>query len=671
MAATTRTAVLTISDTASKDSAADKSGPTIQEIIRAKPGFTCTQYEIVSDDVESIRNVVKAWSDSGEIDWIVTSGGTGFGVRDSTPEAIGPILERQASGLVHHLLSTSLKHTPLAALSRPVAGTIKNTLVVTLPGSVKAVKESLDALFTGGVINHAIDLIKGGSGKEVHAALASAGGQSSSGHHHHHHGSSHSHTHGHGGHHHHHHGDHHAPQPRSILSHNPLAPVTARHRVSPYPIITLEQALQKIQDVIAPLGVQSLKVTPSLRGHVLAEDVYSTCDVPSTSTTSVDGYALRSSDKPGIYRVLTSQTHSLSTPIPPGSIYRINTGGPLPAGADTVIMVEDTRLTSIYPKAQSQFGREDEEKEVETLIQVPAGENVRAPGSDVKNGDLVLKQGDRILSGGGEIGTLAFVGRTEVKVYKKPVVAILSTGNEIVDLQNPQPFAGGDEGWGGIFDTNRPSLQASLEGSGYEVVDLGIVPDSLDAHINAIRTGLEKADLLLTTGGTSMGPSDLLKPTIERHFQGTVHFGRVSIKPGKPTTFATIPFGSGVEKPVFALPGNPASALVTFNIFVLPALRMLGGWPKEMCDLPKVQVEIQNPMYLDPRIEFHRVIVRYSRTSAVLKAYSTGGQRSSRVASLSGANGLVVLPMKTENGRAKLEVGTKLDAVIIGEIQTE
>lgn len=113
----------------------------------------------------------------------------------------------------------------------------------------------------------------------------------------------------------------------------------------------------------------------------------------------------------------------------------------------------------------------------------------------------------------------------------------------------------------------------------------------MDAHVKAIQKGLDSADILLTTGGTSMGPADLLKPVIERHFNGSVHFGRVALKPGKPTTFATIP-SNGVSKPIFALPGNPASALVTFQIFVVPALRFLGGWPKELCHLPRVTVQV-------------------------------------------------------------------------------
>ncbi|OAX43361.1 hypothetical protein K503DRAFT_847231 [Rhizopogon vinicolor AM-OR11-026] len=636
--------VITVSDTASVDAAADRSGPTIQEIVR-KRGHGCVRSIILPDDEQRIRETVKNWCSESAVDWIISTGGTGFGVRDRTPEAISPLLEREAPGIIHLLLSESLKHTPLAALSRPVAGTIGNTLIVTLPGSVKAVKENLEALFSNGFIEHAIDLIRGGTGKQVHATMGS----------------------GHGGephHHHHHHHDHRVPQPRSILSHDPSLPVHARHRISPYPQIPLDHALKMIVNEIKPLGVVSLPVTSALAGHILGEDVYAPQNIPLSKTTSVDGYALRSSDPPGVYKVLTSKTHALADVLPDGSIFRINTGGPLPAGTDTVIMVEDTELVSTVKEAD---GQDAEEQEVKTLVQVPPGENIREPGSDVHKGDLALQKGEVLTSLGGEVGTLAFVGRKEVRLHRKPVVAILSTGNELLDLQSPNPLP--FDGWGGIWDTNRPSLQAALKGMGYNVVDLGIVVDDIDAHVKAIKLGLENADLLLTTGGTSMGSSDLLKPVVERQFGGTIHFGRVSMKPGKPTTFASIPTTKGEHerKFMFALPGNPASALVTFYIFVIPALRKLGGWREDKCHLPRVRVKLEDTMRLDPRVEFHRVIVKAGEEG--LRAMSTGGQRSSRVASLSGANGLVQLPTKREGGPDRLEVGSYADAVIIGELQ--
>ncbi|KAF9035074.1 molybdenum cofactor biosynthesis protein [Hymenopellis radicata] len=650
MAGDIRVAVLTVSDTAATDNSADKSGPKIVELVQ-QAKLSCVDHAIVPDDIPLIQEAINLWCYSGEVDVIITTGGTGFGVRDKTPEAVTPLLQRQASGLVHLLLASSLKHTPLASLSRPVAGTLESTLIVTLPGSVKAVKENLEALLQDGILHHAVDLVKGGSGKAVHASIGSSSPVASN-----------SGAHDHAHHHHHHHGhDHQIPQPKTtqVLSHDPEAPVTSRHRVSPYALVSLEEALDSILSTVERLTEITLPVTAALAGHVLAEDVYSPSNIPPTTTTSVDGYAVSTSapkSKDNTYTVVTSQTHNIASPFPAETIYRINTGGPLPAGTDAVIMVEDTRI------ATESDGEEDT---VMLLADVDAGENVRAPGSDVKAGDLVMRKGDRIISAGGEVGTLAFVGRKEVKVYKKPIVAVLSTGNEIVDLQAPVPLHG-ESSWGGIWDTNRPSLTAALEGLGYKVLDLGIVADQIERHVEVIKTGLECADILISTGGTSMGPSDLLKPVIERHLQGTVHFGRVTIKPGKPTTFATIPW-NGTAKPMFALPGNPASALVTFHVFVLPALRKLGGWPETACQYPRLRVQLQHAMTLDPRTEFHRVVIRAG--SDGLKAESTGGQRSSRAASMSGANGLVILPQRTSDGAKVIEAGESIDAMLIGELQ--
>ncbi|KAK0461635.1 uncharacterized protein EV420DRAFT_1639932 [Desarmillaria tabescens] len=631
---------LLVSDTAFKDATADKSGPALVTLLQ-EAGLSCSNRQIVPDDVQQIQHFVKLWSDTGLVDFIITTGGTGFGVRDRTPEAIAPLLEREASGLVHLLLSASLKHTPLAALSRPVAGTIKDTLVVTLPGSTKAVTENVQALLQGGVLKHAFELIKGGTGQQVHSQM----GSSHHSHHHDHHG-------------------HTIPQPRTNITHDPSASVSTRHRISPFPLISFEDAMDMIMTTIKPLEETVLPVTPSLAGYVLAQDVYAPHDVPATPTTNVDGYAVicDAIDANGTYTVTTpQQSKSLS----PGKICRVNTGAPLPAGADAVIMVEDT-VIMVEDTRVTKTDEDGEEVEIELLAKVDKGENVRAAGSDVKTGDLVLQKGERILSPGGEIGTLAFVGCKEVRVHRKPIVGILSTGNELVDLQAPVPLSEGSS-WGGIWDTNRPSLHAALQGLGYEVVDLGIVSDEIPAHVDAIKKGLDSADILITTGGTSMGPTDLLKPVIERHFSGTIHFGRVTIKPGKPTTFATIPWTGGAVKPVFALPGNPSSALVTFHIFVVPALRKLGGWPENLCQLPRAKVQLQSSMTLDPRTEFHRVVIRAGETG--LKAFSTGGQRSSRVASMSGANGLVVLPQRKSDGPQRLEAGEIADAVLIGELQ--
>ena len=184
---------------------------------------------------------------------------------------------------------------------------------------------------------------------------------------------------------------------------------------------------------------------------------------------------LLATDPPAVYKVVSSRNHPIDQPLPTGCIYRINTGGPLPNGANAVIMVEDTKLASSFDATDGDL--KGEEQEVETLTQMPPSENVRVPGSDVHKGDLVMQKGEHICGNGGEIGTLAFVGRKEVSVCRKPIIGILSTGNEIVDLHGPVSGRQEDE-WGGIFDTNRPSLQAAVESLGYTVVDLGIISDT-------------------------------------------------------------------------------------------------------------------------------------------------------------------------------------------------
>ncbi|KIO31080.1 hypothetical protein M407DRAFT_14199 [Tulasnella calospora MUT 4182] len=632
-----RVGILTVSDTAAKDPSTDQSGPLISQLLGKNPNerFEIKKTDIVPDDQSAIRDWVEKASQSHEIDWILTTGGTGLGIRDCTPEAISPLIERPAPGLIHLIMSQSIQRTPFAALSRPVAGTIGRTLVLTLPGSPKAVRENLSPEVLK-VVQHALSLLQGGDGRLVHEKLGLADRsqtpanirQDR-------------------------HGETRIPTPtHQHLSHDPTAPVTSRHRISPYPMIPFEDAVAIVLRECRPLEVVDMKVDCKLAGHVLAEDVFAAQNVPNTFTTNVDGYALRSDQGPGTYRVVTPATHPLTQKLPPGTIMRVNTGAPIPVGANAVVAVEDTQLESTK---KGEHGQDVDEETVKTLVSVEPGENVRKPGSDVQTGERVCENGEIVESVGGEIGTLTFVGQNEVKVVRKPVVAILSTGNELIDVQATEASGSPSESaeqWTGIYDTNRPSLRAALECLGYEVIDLGIAPDTVEAHLKPLKEGLEKADLLITTGGTSMGATDLLKPLIERNLGGKIHFGRVAIKPG--------------SKYIFALPGNPASALVMFWVFVVPALRKLGGYPPNRCCLPKARVMLRDDMPLDPRPEFHRAIVKC--TPSGLEAFSTGGQRSSRVASLAGANAFVALPSKTAE-KTKLSKGTHADAVLIGELR--
>lgn len=264
--------------------------------------------------------------------------------------------------------------------------------------------------------------------------------------------------------------------------------------------------------------------------------------------------------------------------LPKGHIARIATGGVVPAGMDAVVMVEDTRLVQL-----SEDGKE--ELEVEILATVQSGDNIRTVGSDCQVGTIVGYKGQPISNVGGELGVLASVGIQKVKVYRKPRVGVLSTGNEVVDHLSARQLKHGE-----IRDTNRITLLAAIKTAGYEAVDFGIVKDTVNELESRLKNALDKVDVLITTGGVSMGEADFMKPVLEQKLGATIHFGRVLIKPGKPTTFATVPFNDH-EKLVFALPGNPASATVTFYLFVLPALRKIAGYTQYQN--PTVSVEVR------------------------------------------------------------------------------
>lgn len=428
-------------------------------------------------------------------------------------------------------------------------------------------------------------------------------------------------------------------------------------------MLDVEEALGLISEHTPAPVVISAKVHVDLVGAVLAEDVKASENVPAFRASIVDGYAVvvpKSGNMKGIFPV-TAISHAAPGEVQrleEGEIARITTGAPLPPGATSVIMVEDTIL-------KSKTDDDQEEKEVELLAEnVNEGENIREIGSDVKENSLILQKGEQISAVGGEIGLMASVGTSTVKIYRRPVVGVLSTGDEIINHDR-----GGSLRLGEVRDTNRPTLISAAKDWGYEVIDLGIASDKPGSLEETLRDGMRHADLIITTGGVSMGELDLLKPTIERSLGGTIHFGRVNMKPGKPTTFATVPAknndGERVSKVIFSLPGNPASALVTFHLFVLPSLHAMSGISPP--GLTKVPVNLAHDFKLDPgRPEYHRAIVTVKPDGSLL-ATSTGGQRSSRVGSLKGANALLCMP----KGVDPLPSGTKVDALLMGNVRQD
>ena len=685
MSSKLKAAILVVSTTAANDPSTDAADATLREVFDKDggPQWTVSDSKIVSDVVTQIQRQIMDWADRAaqsedNINLIVTTGGTGFAVADLTPEAVSPLLHKEAPGLVHGMLAASLGVTPFAMMSRPVAGVRNQTVIITLPGSPKGARENLQAVIK--MLPHACLQAAGTNSRALHAGGVKkleqeAGVESGKGGHHH--GQDHGHGHGHGHSHGHSHGhDHshghahgglvrHTKPAENPKSNDPSLGPGRRHRESPYPMLPVSEALEQIKQQTPPPEITTVKVDSALVGAVLAEDVKARENVPAFRASIVDGYAVvvpSDGNMKGVFPV-TSVSHAAPgevAPLKEGEIARITTGAPLPPGATSVIMVEDTVLAS---SKKTEDGLEEEET-VEILADnVKEGENIREVGSDIKQGTLILGKGDQVSAVGGEIGLLAAVGVAEVQVYRRPVVGVLSTGDEIVSHDRP-----GELRLGEVRDTNRPTLITAAKGWGYEVLDLGVATDKAGTLEEVLRQAFRQVDVVITTGGVSMGELDLLKPTIERSLGGTIHFGRVAMKPGKPTTFATVPVknnaGERISKVIFSLPGNPASALVTFHLFVLPSLHQLSGISPP--GLPKVPVVLSHDISLDKaRPEYHRAIVAVTK-DGVMSATSTGVQRSSRVGSMKGANALLCLP-----SGSVLRKGDQVEALLMGDVRSE
>lgn len=313
------------------------------------------------------------------------------------------------------------------------------------------------------------------------------------------------------------------------------------------PLIPLDEALARLLAGAEALAGRETLATGAATGRVLAADLVSPVDVPPADNSAMDGYALRAADAgqslPVTQRIPAG---SVPAPLPPGEAARIFTGAQVPAGADTVVMQEFTELVG---------------DQVSVTQPITAGANVRLRGEDVRTGAVVLPAGTRLDAVA--VGLAATAGAAELTVTRRPRVALFSTGDELVMPGEALPP-------GAIYNSNRFTLRALLEGLGCEVIDLGIVPDRLDATRAALREAATKADVILTSGGVSVGEEDHLRPAVQA--EGQLDLWAIAIKPGKP--FA---YGRVGEAHFIGLPGNPVSSLVTFLVLVRPFLLKLQG----------------------------------------------------------------------------------------------
>ncbi|XP_014066762.1 gephyrin a isoform X11 [Salmo salar] len=428
-----------------------------------------------------------------------------------------------------------------------------------------------------------------------------------------------------------------------------ITKVARRHRMSPFPLTSMDKAFITVLEMTPVLGTEIINYRDGM-GRVLAQDVYAKDNLPPFPASVKDGYAVRAADGPGD-RFIIGESQAGQQPthtVMPGQVMRVTTGAPIPCGADAVVQVEDTELLR-----ESDDGTE--ELEVRILVQARPGQDIRPIGHDIKRGECVLSKGTHM--GPSEIGLLATVGVTEVEVQKFPVVAVMSTGNELL---NPED----DLHPGKIRDSNRSTLLATIQEHGYPTINLGIVGDNPDDLLNALNEGISRADVIITSGGVSMGEKDYLKQVLDIDLHAQIHFGRVFMKPGLPTTFATVDI-DGARKLIFALPGNPVSAVVTCNLFVIPALRKMQGILDPRPTIIKARLSCD--VKLDPRPEYHRCILTWHHQEPLPWAQSTGNQMSSRLMSMRSANGLLMLPPKTEQ-YVELHKGEVVDVMVIGRL---
>ena len=402
-------------------------------------------------------------------------------------------------------------------------------------------------------------------------------------------------------------------------------------------MITVAQHLGRILDVVQPLAPLQLGLMDA-HGCVLTEDVVAPEPLPSFDNSSMDGYAVRAADvagasesRPVVLPVTGDVAAGPASPlrVQPGVCVRIMTGAMMPAGADAVVPVEwtDGGISQV------------------TISRAPAvGAHVRTVGEDVAAGETVLADGTHL--GAVQIGLAAAVGRSRVLVRPRPRVVVVSTGSELTE-------AGAQLAPGRIYDSNSLALTAAAVEAGAIAYRVGIVPDDPRQLAATLEDQLVRADVLVTSGGVSVGAYDVVKEVLSR--LGTVSFDKVAMQPGMPQGFGTIGPDS---TPVFGLPGNPVSALVSFEAFVRPALRkMLGATPIER---PRVRAVATKSLTSPPgKRSFLRVLLEVKKGAYVVTPVS--GPGSHLLAGLSRANALAVVPEDVE----KVAAGDPVDVLVL------
>lgn len=399
-------------------------------------------------------------------------------------------------------------------------------------------------------------------------------------------------------------------------------------------MITVEEALDQILSHIQPLGFEKVSLLEAL-GRVIAEDIYADRDIPPLDNSGMDGYAVRSedlqnasSDHPVRLEVIEDLPAGFLSKkkVQKGQAIRIMTGAPIPKGADTVVPVEDTE-------------QDDRFVLIHTIL--PRDENIRKAGEDVKKGERVISKGDLIRPS--EVGMLASVRRSFVSVFQRPLVAILCTGEELVDVDGNMDEVK-------IVSSNSYTLAAQVKDCGAIPIQLGIARDRKQEIEDRLRHGI-RADVLIASAGVSVGDYDFVKDALKDLGMEMI-FWKVAMKPGKPLAFGKIE-----GKPVFGLPGNPVSSMVSFEQFVRPSLLKMMG--HRQLFRPVIEAVLKEDIQKKPgRRHFIRASVSFERDHYAVRV--TGAQGSGILRSMVKANGFIVIPEDCERVRAGESVKVQL-----------
>jgi molybdopterin molybdotransferase len=404
-------------------------------------------------------------------------------------------------------------------------------------------------------------------------------------------------------------------------------------------LLSVTEAQSKILSNFKPVPSEPVVIS-ACAGRILAEDVLTPLDLPPFANSSMDGFAVRVQDVRGASRespVMLPVTGDIPAgatapfTLLPGQAARIMTGAPVPEGADAIVPVEDTDCYPSPPGAPLP-------ETVQIYKGAAPGANVRPRGQDVQEGMLLLRKGRRLEAQ--DVGLLASVGKKTVNVYRRPKVALFSSGDELVAPgETLQP--------GQIYDANQYMLAAQVEREGAEVIRLGTAPDHPDAVLALLRqAAAQGADLILTSAGVSVGAFDFVRQVIETH--GELGFWRINMRPGKP-----LAFGHFMEIPLIGLPGNPVSAFTGCRVFVLPAVRLLAGIAQT---LPRRErAVLAEPVESDGRESYLRAVVEIEDGS--LTARLAGHQGSANLYALVQANALLIVP----SGVKSLPLGSEVE----------